>query len=291
MFKKMLTIKNVNKGYCISSSQLTFQSGKEVVQYDMVGKKESHSSTLMYDFKKFEMKGNVLVGVSTSECVFFDTQLISVEAIAIEAPVCDFSLYNDRLIVVRTDYDYSFFLSKQGIKDIFLGDIIWEAGFGENIKVESNIAFTVSLKGVARRDLEHGEVKWSVDVASESFLPELIGVSNGIVIFSFAGINKAIAFDVETGKIKWEIKTLGGGLSIDEKKGLLHKFMVNYAVYDVLNGGLKDRYQDDAYFKEVGIESLRSNYAIAGGHIITTDRKEGVVGAFNTATHKFDGVH
>ncbi|GAB2896907.1 hypothetical protein [Microbulbifer echini] len=85
--------------------------------------------------------------------------------------------------------------------------------------------------------------------------------------------------------------TLGRGLSIDKKKGLLHKFIINYAVYDVLSGDLKDKYQGDAYFKEVGIESLRSNYAMAGGHIVTTDRKEGVVGAFNTTTHKFDWVH
>ncbi|WP_226647883.1 PQQ-like beta-propeller repeat protein [Microbulbifer variabilis] len=291
MFKKALTIENVNKGYCISNNQLTFQSGREIVQYDMVGKKESHSSTLVYYFKKFEMKGDVLVGVSTSECVFCDSQLISVEAIAIEAPVCDFSLYNDRLIVVRTDYDYSLFLSKQGIKDIFLGSIIWEAGFGENIRVESNIAFTVSFKGVARRNLANGEVQWSVEKDSGRYLPELVGVADDTVIFCFKGLDKIAAFDIKTGKVKYEIKTFAKGLCIDEEKGLLHQMLVNYAAYDLLTGELKDNYQDFSYFESVGIETQRSNYVLEGGHIITTDRKEGIIGAFNTLTHKFDWVH
>jgi len=291
MFKEILTVEGVNKGYCISNNQLFFQSGKEIVRYDMVGKKENRSPAVAYDFKRFEVKGDVLVGVSASECVFFDSQLTSVEAIAIEAPVCDFSLYNDRLIVVRTDYDYSLFLSKQGIQDIFLGNIIWEAGFGENIRVESNIAFTVSLKGVARRDLANGEVQWSVEKDSGRYLPELVGVADDTVIFCFKGLDKVAAFDIKTGKVKYEIKTFARGLCIDEEKGLLHQMLVNYAAYDLLAGELKDNYQDFSYFESVGVETQRSNYIMEGDHIVTTDRREGVIGAFNTTTHKFDWVH
>jgi len=111
------------------------------------------------------------------------------------------------------------------------------------------------------------------------------------VVFGLQGGDKLIALDAETGAIKWEIETFSKGVCVDKEKGLLHHLMVNYAAYDLHTGELKDNYQDNTYFKSVGIESQRSNYVLDGDHLITTDFRKGVIGAFNTATHKFEWVH
>ncbi|WP_444959516.1 hypothetical protein [Microbulbifer sp. VVAC002] len=291
MYKKISEIKSVSKGYSLEGSMLTYQSGSKIFQYDIVSEKEIFDPHVESDFKGLVRIDDVLIGISGSGYAFFDSQLATVKSVTIENPVCDFSIYNEKLIVVRTDYDYSLFLSRQGIQDIFLDKVIWEADFGENIRVESNIAFTVSLKGIGRRDLECGEVKWSVEMASGKYLPELVGADNNIVVFCFKGLDKVVAFNIETGEVKWEIQIFARGLCIDKTKGLLHQMLVNYAAYDLMTGELKDNYQNFPYFESVGIGSQRSNYILEGSHILTTDQKKGVIGAFNTVTHEFDWVH
>ncbi|BBM02719.1 hypothetical protein [Microbulbifer sp. GL-2] len=291
MFKKILTIKNVNKGCCISNNQLFFQSGKEIVQYDMAGKKELLRRSVSDDFRCFVKRDDLIIGISGLGYTFFDSQLHVVRSIRVKNGIGDYCLYNSNLVVVTTDYDYTLFLPKEGVQDIFSDEVLWESNSGEVIEIGSNIAFTVSLKGVSRRGLGKGELKWFVETSSGKYLPNLVGVSNDVAVFSFKDLDKLIAFDVETGKVKYEIKTFARGLCIDEKKGLLHQMLANYAAYDLLTGELKDNYQDFSYFKSVGVETQRSNYVMMGEHIITTDWKEGVIGAFNTTTHKFDWVH
>ncbi|MEO9511541.1 MAG: PQQ-binding-like beta-propeller repeat protein [Flavobacteriaceae bacterium] len=291
MFKKASEIHNISKGYYIAESMLVYQSGREVFQYDLASGKEMLRSSVEDDFQSLIKKEDLTIGISNTGYAFFDSRFLTKKAISIENGIGDYGLYNSNLIVVTTDYDYSLFLPKQGVQDVFLDKVIWETNAGETIKVESNMAFTVSLKGISRRDIVQGEVKWSLEMNNGNLLPELIGVSNGLVIFAFQENSKLIALDIETGAIKWEIKTLTKGLCIDKKKGLLNQMMVNYTAYDLLTGELKVNYQDSSYFESICIESQRSNYVLYGDYLITTDWKNGVVGAFNTLTHKFDWVH
>ncbi|GAB2901040.1 hypothetical protein ACCI51_15610 [Microbulbifer echini] len=291
MFKKIFKFKGANKGYFADNDILIFQSGKELLQFDLAGKKELLRSFVNDDFQCFERKDDLIIGISGLGYTLFDSQLHAVKATRVKNGIGDYCLYNGNLVVVTTDYDYTLFLPRQGIQDIFSEKVLWESNSGEVIEVGSNIAFTVSRKGISRRGLEKGELKWSVEIASGKYLPKLVGVSNDVVVFSFKDLDKVVSFDVETGKVKCEMETFARGLCIDEKKGLLHQVLVNYAAYDFLTGELKDNYKNFSYFNSAGIESQRSNYILEGDHIITTDQREGVVGAFNTVTHKFDWVH
>lgn len=71
----------------------------------------------------------------------------------------------------------------------------------------------------------------------------------------------------------------------------LHIITGAYKCLNPLSGEAIDSFDDQSYFKEAGIFSQRNNYAIAGDHLITTDYQKGNIGAFNTATHKFDWHH
>lgn len=183
MFKEVLTIEGVNKGYCISSNQLTFQSGKEIIQYDMLGKKELLRRSVSDDFQCFVKRDDLIIGISGLGYTLFDSQLHAFKTARVKNGIGDYCLYNSNLVVVTTDYDYALFLPRQGVQDVFLDKVIWEADFGENIRVESNIAFTVSLKGVSRRGLGKGELKWFVEISSGKYLPNLVGVGNGVAVF------------------------------------------------------------------------------------------------------------
>ena len=291
MFKKISEIKNINKGSCLAEGLLIYQSGREIFQYDLARKKEVLRSFLDTNLQSIIKKDDLTIGISDTGYSFFDSQLLTIKTITIENGMGDYGLYNSNLIVVTTDYDYTLFLPKQGVLDVFLDKVIWETNAGETIKIESNIVFTVSFKEISRRDIIQGEIKWSLEIESGNLLPELVGVSDSLVIFGLQGSDKLIALDVEKGEIKWKIKTLAKGLCIDKKKGLLHQMMVNYTAYDLLTGELKDNYRDNAYFESIGIESQRSNYIMDGDHLITTDYRKGIIGAFNIVTHKFDWLY
>ncbi|WP_444905885.1 PQQ-binding-like beta-propeller repeat protein [Microbulbifer sp. ANSA003] len=291
MFIKLSEIKNVRRGCSLVDGVLIYQSEKKVVQYDLQSESVINELSVAENFNKFIQKDNLLVGISCSGYKFFDGQLLGVKSVPVKSGIGNFNLYADNFIVVATDYDYSLFQAKVGIQDVYRDKLLWESNFGELIEIELNKAFTVSRKGVSRRDLKTGEVKWSVDLASDKHLPRLIGASSEIVIFAFKAANKVIAFDLETGSIEWKIDTFSGGLRVDEDKGTLHQMLTSYAAFDLLSGKLKDNYQDKSYFESVCIHSQRDGYILDGNHIITTDRRLGAIGAFNIVSHKFDWLY
>lgn len=291
MFEKLTTIKDVNKGFYISNSQIIYQSDKEVFEYDLTEAKELLRRKVSEDFQGIVKKESFIVGISSLGYVLFDLELNPQKAIAIENGIGDYNLYSESLIVITTDYDYSLFQPKQGVQNVESDTVIWEAGAGESLRIAQNKAFTVSPKEVGKRNFFSGQSEWIYGIENENFVPELIGYFKDLVFFGIQKKDKLIALDLATGKLKWDRTTLSGYCKLDEVRNKLHLFTGAYKCLDPLSGNAVDSFDDQSYFKEVGILSQRNNYAIDEDYLITTDHKEGVIGAFNTATHKFDWLH
>ena len=291
MFKKLFTIQNANKGYCIDQSLLIYQSEKEVVQYGLGNEREILRSISQDDFQGILKREEFVIGISNMGYTLLDSNFQTIKRVPVENGIGDYGLYNGSLIVVTTDYDYSLFLPKQGVQDVFTDKVLWEGNAGENIKIESNIAFAVSFKEISRREITGGDVKWSNEVNSDSFVPELMGVSNGLVIFGLQEKDKIIALNVENGDLLWERTTLPQYCRLDSSKNKIHLLTASYKAISPEDGTEISAFLDRSYFDSIGIFSQRSNFTMIGDHIITTDYKKGIIGAFNMITHKFDWVH
>lgn len=291
MFEKLTAIKRVNKGFYISNSQIIYQSDKEVYEYDLIESKELFRVKVSDDFQGLVKKESFIIGISGLGYALFDLELNPQKATAIENGIGDYNLYNESLVVITTDYDYSLFQPKQGVQNVESDTIIWEAGTGESIRIAQNKVFTVSPKEVGKRDFSSGESEWLYGIENENFVPDLIGYFQSLVFFGLQKRDKIIALDLATGKLKWDRTTLPTYYKLDKIQNRLLILTGAYKCLDPLSGNAIDSFDDQSYFNEVGIFSQRNNYAIDGDHLITTDYQKGIIGAFNTVTHRFDWLH
>lgn len=292
MFRKKYTIEGkINKGFLIESDYLLIQQDSYLKKINLSNGETITSSKIDdgLNIQKIEKLENGYIGLANGKICFLDNDLKLKGEKKIR--FSGYDLLEEKFLIKIIDYDYTTFKGIYGVFDLSTGEDLWEIGTGESIKIESNIVFTISPNGIKRRDIVQGEIKWSLEMDNGNLLPELIGVSNGLVIFTFQEKDRVVAVNVETGIIRWEIETIAKGLCIDKEKGLLHHMLGTYGNHDLNTGELLDNCSDDNYFKSIGIESQRSNYVLYGDYLITTDWKNGIVGAFNTLTHKFDWVH
>lgn len=292
MFKKKYTIGGkINKGFLIESNCLLLQEDSSLKRINLSSGEIITNSKIdnRLNIQKIEKIENGYVGLANGKICFLDDDL-KLKGVN-KVRYAGHDLFEKKYLITIIDYDYVTFKGTYGLFDLSANKELWSIDTGETIKIESNIAFAVSPKGISRRDIVQGEVKWSLEMNNGNLLPELIGISNDIVIFAFQEKDKVVAVNVETGIIRWEIETIAKGLCIDKEKALLHHMLGTYGNHDLNTGELLDNCSDDNYFKSIGIESQRSNYVLDGEYLITTDWKNGVIGAFNTLTHKFDWVH
>ena len=171
--------------------------------------------------------------------------------------------------------------------------------FGSNV-------FSDNRKSLTLYDELSGEVIWEVNF-TDYLKP------NGIVnILHKGSFKKTIALTIddrnligvkiETGEIKWHVTNFNTQrYQLDENDGKLKGLVSNsYFEIDVITGDKKrfNLISHEEYIKNEmksydgpAIDSYRDNFVIVGDHIITTDSKSGLFGAFNTKTLKFDWWH
>ncbi len=187
---------------------------------------------------------------------------------------------------------------KFGVYSLLDKKILWMDNEQKAFEVFGDKLFGQDNFELYRTDILTGKILWRQKI--RSLYPKLleqkgriniIGIASSEFIVGIEKQDKLLALDIETGVIKWEIDTFIKGLYVDAEKGLLHQMLGNYSAYEIKTGKLVDNFINDTYFKSMGIESQRSNFALVGDHIITTDWQKGIVGVFNTVTHKFDWVH
>jgi hypothetical protein len=292
MFKKKYTIEGkVNKGFLIESGVIILQTKSFLKKINISNGELIIDSEIKngLSYQTIEKLPQGYLGLASGKITFLEENLKEKETKSIR--YAGYYLYENKYITEVLDYNYTTFKGKYGLHELSTGIILWEADTWENIKIESGVAFTVSPDHIDRRDILNGSKKWNLRIDNKNLVPEVIGISDDIVIFGLQEVDKLLAINIETGSIKWEVDTFAKGLCIDKERNLLHQLLVNYAAFDLSSGELKENYRDNTYFESVGIESQRSNFALAGGHLITTDWQKGNIGAFNLITHKFDWIH
>ncbi|MBK6264773.1 PQQ-binding-like beta-propeller repeat protein [Marivirga sp. S37H4] len=292
MFKKKYVIEDkVNKGFLVEAGEILLQATSYLKKIDICTGDTIVESKLNsgLNIQKIEKSNDYYIGLASGKIVFFDCHLKLKEEKTIR--YVGYHLYDQKYLVKILDYDYTTFKGKYSVFDLLSGNDLWEIDTGEMIKVDSNIAFTASSKEVGKRDFATGESEWTYEIDNENFVPELIGVFKDLVFFGLQKKDKLIALDLATGALKWERKSFPSLNRLDQEKGVIHSISNGYCKLNASTGEEVDTFIDQEYFKGEGVFSQRNNYAIDGDHLITTDYKKGVIGSFNTVTHKFDWLH
>lgn len=294
MFNKLAKIQNVNKGYYITENQLFYQSGESIYQYDFVGDKEIYFATVKNNYQRIIKVEDLIVGISSLGYTCFNTDFQTIKMISVENGLGDYNLFNGNLIIVTTDYDYTNFLPKQGIQDIFSDKILWESDLGETIHIKSNVAFAVSFNEICKREITNGEVKWLFKTNTGKSIPKLINVYENVLV---VGLNEDILLGIntETGELLWKIEECNNrNYVLDEREGKLKGITaIGYFEVDIATGKYNrtlfmpiEKLDDPEVF-----DSQRDNFVLVGDHIITTDWRRGIIAAFNTKTLKYDWTH
>jgi hypothetical protein len=202
--------------------------------------------------------------------------------------------YSDKIVVYQGNVyerEYGIY-SKQG------KEILWLDKEQNALESFGDYLFGQTSFEIHRSEINTGKILWKSDLKSK--YPVLadkrgrinfLNIHNELLICGIDSLDKLLAINIDDGTLKWERTTLPSYYQFDHKKKILHALTAAYKCVDPNTGNELDSFNNRDYFDEIGIFSQRGNYAIAGDHLITTDHAKGIIGAFNTVTHKFDWVH
>lgn len=162
----------------------------------------------------------------------------------------------------------------------------------QNKVIIDNLSNPSSWNIVECYSILSGTLLWQFDtttIAPKLQVSKLIGVFEDVLVVALEN-NNLIGLDVSNGKLIWHIEKANNSSYVFNEKekcleGIISRlyFRLNYK-----NG----EYKRIEFSKEDPIlVSQRDEFVLIGNHIITTDWRKGVIGAFNTQTHQFDWIH
>lgn len=295
MFKKKFFIEGlINKGFWVEKNIIVLQVNNYLKKIDVL-KNETINSVLInkeYSIQKIEKVPEGYIGLSNGRVLFFNDKL----EFLVEKKVrfSGYKILQKKYLISIVDYDCSIFQGKYGIYELAIDKNKWETDFGGILNSQDGlIYFTISLNKIERRNFTNGEILWnySFNGDTKGKYPQLIGTTDNLIFLGIDTLDKLLAININDGSIKWERTTLPSYYQYDTKKKVLHIITAAYQCIDPNTGNELDNFNNRDYFDKIGIFSQRGNYAITGDHLITTDHSKGIIGAFNTVTHKFDWVH
>ncbi len=182
-----------------------------------------------------------------------------------------------------------------GIFDFNKNKLLWSDKNKINLKVCNENLFSIN-DVIEKYDIHTGLLQWQFDVSTiedNLRVNKIIGICNGVLIASY-GDGANLGINIKDGSFLWKFENHSGGenVYIDENN---HKIIgLTPGLYWEINintGELIKQINIYEMCKKNNIESQRENFAIVHNHIITTDWRQGVIGAFNTQTHQFDWIH
>jgi len=150
---------------------------------------------------------------------------------------------------------------------------------------------------IEKYNFSSNNFEWSFDLNT---LYQNISVEKFITLYKnilviAGGYDKLIALNIQTGKLLWQIdKCNNTNYALDKSDGKLKGITnIGYFEVDIQKGAYKrtlfmdiEKMDDPTIF-----DSQRDNFVLVGNHIITTDWRKGLIGAFNTKTLQFDWIH
>ena len=200
---------------------------------------------------------------------------------------------------MKTNQDYALFHNRKNEANYFsllnldTKEIIWEQPNLIAPKLFNNHLFSGSLNKTILNlhSFKTGKVLWQLDLSQShpnSTIQRFIGASNGVLVVGLSN-DMLLGINTQNGTIIWERKGIIKGKLIEND--IIHSFMINYSKISLQDGKEINSFVNREYFEQIGIETQRDNYVKVGKHIITTDSRKGIIGAFNTETFQFDWVH
>lgn len=226
--------------------------------------------------------------------LFFNDCLVEIASVPSPLKVSESDALSNFLVVFQGKIKEREF----GIYSKHKKEILWLDKEQKSLECIGDYLFGQNLFEIHRSEINSGKILWKSDL--KSIYPVLadkrgrinfLNIHNELLICGIESLDKLFAININDGSIKWERTTLPSYYQYDTKKKVLHAITAAYKCIDPNTGNELDSFNNRDYFDEIGIFSQRGNYAIAGDHLITTDHAKGIIGAFNTVTHKFDWVH
>lgn len=293
MFQKIKVIEGIiTRGYLLEGEYLIIQASSFLKKIELKSKSVIFKNELP-DNVKIQKILNLFdryVALSNGEIIFLNKELYITERINLE--FVGYNIYEEKYLIQLVDYDYSAFLGKYCVYDLSLKEpFTWISESGQVIKVESGIFFAFSKNLISKIESKDGSIVWNYFVNNGNLIPDLLGVASGLLLVSLKEVENIIALEITTGKLVWERKAFAQLYQLDTNGDYLYAISSGYTKIEAKTGEEMDSFIDREYFEGNGIYSQRGNYAITESHIITTDSKEGVIGAFNIETHQFDWIH
>lgn len=227
--------------------------------------------------------------------LFFDDNFNEINRVPSPLKVSEIDPFSNYVVVFQGEIEEREF----GIYSKQSKEVLWLDREQKSLECIGDYLFGQDSFEIHRSEIDTGKVLWKSDLKLK--YPELVNKNGGIdflgvhndelLICGIELLDKLLAININDGSIKWERTTLPGYYQYDIQKKVLHIITAAYKRIDPNTGNEIDSYINHDYFYEIGIFSQRGNYVIVGDHIITTDHEKGMIGAFNTVTHKFDWVH
>jgi len=247
----------VNSYYSIGAGEMDFiifnnKDGKELVKYN-------------FNFIGYNSENNEVVAIDKSKIPF---------------KMKGFNLLDSSII---QKWENDFFIT--GVSLVYLNNSYIFDTNKVNLQTNFQIIYCISNNS--------GTLLWQFDTATIApNLPvsKLIGVFEDVLVVALQE-RGLIAIDVNSGTLLWHKNAFAFYTQINYEKGILILMSVNFLSIDIKTGEIVDKYVNQEYFEKSKIESQRDNFVLIDNHIITTDWRKGVIGAFNTQTHRFDWIH
>lgn len=243
----------------------------------------------------FSVYANSLVLIDAdNNGLFFDDCLSEIARVSSPLKVSESGVLSDFLVVFQgkiKEREYGIY-SKQN------KEILWLDKEQNSLECFGDYLFGQNSFEIHRSEINTGKILWKTDF--KSIFPVLadkrgrvifLSIHNELLICGIDSLDKLLAININDGSIKWERTTLPNYYQYDTQKKVLHVITAAYKSIDPNTGNELDSFNNRDYFDEIGIFSQRGNYAISGDYLITTDHSKGIIGVFNTVTHKFDWVH
>jgi len=295
MYNKLYLIdEKINNGFLQETNNMIYQTGniikkKNIVNDEVILSVELRKGVNIQKIKKID---DGYIGLSSNRLIFMNKTLKVKNDKKMN--YAGYHIYKNNFLFSISDYDYSTFTGKYGFYDFIADENIWETDFGGiPSSTDGKNLFRLSLNKIEKLNFLNGEILWVYKIQNDlkGIYPKNIGISNTSVIIGLESIDKLIALDLETGELKWEIKSFPSLDKLDETKKYIYSISSGFVKIDTETGNETDIFIDRDYFNKIGILSQRNNYAVTGDYIITTDHQTGTIGAFNTVTHRFDWIH
>ncbi|QLE01625.1 hypothetical protein HX109_08610 [Galbibacter sp. BG1] len=293
-YKKVISIKYVSKSYYVSGNELLYNDGKSLYHYDLLNNKEIYSAAVNKGFEFIKRVKEIIIGISSFAYTFLSLDFQPIKITLVENGLGDYNLFNDNLVIVTTDYDYTNFLPKQGLQDVFSDKVLWETDLGQTIHIKAGQVYTFSFNEINKRKIINGEVIWSLKITAEKTVPKFIAALKSILILGL-NENVLLGINTETGEVLWKIENFNNSSYVlDENEGRLKGITgIGYYEIDIVSGKRHRtllRSIEEISNPEI-FDSQRDNFVLIGDHIITTDCSRGIIAAFNTKTLKYDWIH